>query len=76
MEGSEKMKVKKADLGVALYIMAAIVMFIVSVPSWLLDILLALNIAVALTIMFQAMFSKEVLDMSYFPTILLFTCFV
>ena len=67
------MKVKKADLGVALYIMAAIVMFIVSVPSWLLDILLALNIAVALTIMFQAMFSKEVLDMSYFPTILLFT---
>ncbi|MBE5873903.1 MAG: flagellar biosynthesis protein FlhA [Lachnospiraceae bacterium] len=67
------MKVKKADLGVALYLMVAIVMFIVSVPSWLLDILLALNIAVALTIMFQSMFSKEVLDMSYFPTILLFT---
>lgn len=67
------MKVKKADMGIALYIMAAIVMFIISVPSWLLDILLALNIAVALTIMFQAMFSREVLDMSYFPTILLFT---
>ncbi len=67
------MKTKKADIGVALYIMAAICMFIVPIPSWLLDILLATNIALALTILFQAMFSKEVLDMSYFPTMLLFT---
>lgn len=67
------MKLKRADLGVALYIMAAIVMFIVPIPSWLLDILLAINISMALTILFVAMFSKEVLDMSYFPTMLLFT---
>ena len=67
------MKIKRADAGIALYIMSAIIMFIVSVPAWLLDILLAVNISIALTIMFQAMFSKEVLDMSYFPTILLFT---
>ncbi len=67
------MKLKKADLGVALYIMAAIVMFIVPIPSWLLDILLAFNISIALTILFGAMFSKEVLDMSFFPTMLLFT---
>ena len=32
------MKIKKADLGVALYILAAFVMFIISIPSWLLDI--------------------------------------
>nr|WP_318683600.1 flagellar biosynthesis protein FlhA [uncultured Acetatifactor sp.] len=64
---------KKADIGVALYIMAAFLMFIISIPSWLLDILLAVNIAISLTIMFGAMFSKEVLDMSYFPTMLLFT---
>ena len=66
-------KMKKADIGVALYIMAAFLMFIISIPSWLLDILLAVNIAISLTIMFGAMFSKEVLDMSYFPTMLLFT---
>ena len=64
---------KKADLGVAAYLVAAFVMLIVPLPNWLLDILLACNIAVAFTILFGTMFSKEVLDFSYFPTILLFT---
>ncbi len=64
---------KRADVGVALYVLAAFVMFIISIPSWILDILLAINIAVAFTILFTCMFSKEVLDMSYFPTMLLFT---
>lgn len=62
-----------ADLGVALYVLAAFVMFIITIPSWLLDVLLALNISVAFTVLFTCMFSKEVLDMSYFPTVLLFT---
>jgi len=63
----------KADVGVALYILAAFIMFIVSIPSVLLDVLLAINIAMAFTILFTCMFVKEVLDISYFPTILLFT---
>lgn len=67
------MNIKKADIGIAVYIMAAFLMFIISIPSWLLDIFLAINIAVALTILFGTMFSKEVLDMSFFPTMLLFT---
>ena len=67
------MKLQKADLGVAMYLMVAILMFIVPIPSWLLDVLLAINISMALTILFGTMFSKDVLDMSYFPTILLFT---
>ena len=64
---------KKADVGVAAYIVAAFVMLIVPIPSWLLDVLLACNIAIAFTILFTTMFSKEVLDLSFFPTILLFT---
>ena len=32
---------KKADVGVAAYIVAAFVMLIVPIPSWLLDVLLA-----------------------------------
>ena len=64
---------KKADIGVAAYIVAAFVMLIVPIPNWLLDVLLACNIAIAFTILFTTMFSKEVLDMSFFPTILLFT---
>ncbi len=64
---------KKADFGVAIYVLSAFIMFIVPIPSWLLDILLAFNISLAFTIMFGAMFSKEILDLSYYPTILLFT---
>ena len=30
---------KKADIGVALYILAAFIMLIVPIPNWLLDIL-------------------------------------
>lgn len=64
---------KKADLGVAAYVLAAFMMFIVPIPSFILDILLGCNMAVAFTIMFGSMFAKEALDMSYFPTMLLFT---
>ncbi|MDO4463947.1 MAG: flagellar biosynthesis protein FlhA [Bacillota bacterium] len=64
---------KKADVGVAAYVLAAFIMMIVPIPNWLLDVLLACNIAIAFTILFGTMFSKEVLDMSFYPTMLLFT---
>ncbi|MCM1182843.1 MAG: flagellar biosynthesis protein FlhA [Roseburia sp.] len=64
---------KKADIGVALYVLSAIVMLIVPITSTMLDVLLALNISIAFTVLFTAMFAKEVLDMSFYPTILLFT---
>ena len=64
---------KKADLGIAIYLLTAIAMLIITVPSWLLDILLACNIAISFTILFACMFTKEVLDLSFYPTMLLFT---
>lgn len=64
---------KKADIGVALYVLAAFIMMIVPISNGLLDVLLACNIAIAFTILFGTMFSKEVLDMSFYPTMLLFT---
>ena len=64
---------KKADIGVAAYVLAAFIMLIVPIPSGLLDVLLACNMAVAFAIMFGSMFAREALDMSYYPTILLFT---
>lgn len=67
------MKIKKNDLFIGIYILAAVLFFIVSIPSWLLDILLALNIGVALVILFNSLYAKEVLDMASFPTMLLFT---
>lgn len=64
---------KAPDLGVSMYLLTAFIMLIIQLPAWMIDILLAINIAIAFTIMFSAMFSKEVLDMGFFPTILLFT---
>ena len=64
---------KKADAAVAAYVVAAFVMMIVNIPAGFLDVLLACNIAVAFTILFVSMFSSEVLDLSFYPTILLFT---
>ena len=64
---------KKADIGVGLYLLAAVVFFIVPIPSILLDVMLAINISIALIILFNVLFAKEVLDMSFFPTLLLFT---
>ena len=53
------MKIKKNDLFIGIYLLSAVIFFIISIPSWLLDILLALNIAVALIILFNALYAKE-----------------
>lgn len=64
---------RKSDIGIALYLLAAVIFFIVPISSTLLDVMLALNISIALIVLFNALFVKEVLDMSFFPTLLLFT---
>ncbi|MCR5236870.1 MAG: flagellar biosynthesis protein FlhA [Lachnospiraceae bacterium] len=61
------------DLGVALYLLFAFVFLIVPMPNTLLDIMLAINMAVAFAILFNSLFVNEVLEMSFYPTILLFT---
>ena len=67
------MKIKKNDLFMGIYLLSAVLFFIISIPSWLLDILLAFNIGVAMVILFNTLCAKEVLDMASFPTLLLFT---
>ena len=67
------MAIKKTDVGVGIYILAAVVFLIIPLPNKILDVMLAFNIGMALIILFDALFVKEVLDMAAFPTILLFT---
>ncbi|MBO4265858.1 MAG: flagellar biosynthesis protein FlhA [Lachnospiraceae bacterium] len=62
-----------ADIGVALYLLFAFIFLIVPIPSQVLDVALAVNISIAFAVLFNTMFAKEVLDMSFFPTLLLFT---
>ena len=68
-----KIKDRLMDYGVALYLVAAIMMLLITMDKLLMDILRSVDMAIAFAVLFTAMFSKEVLDMSYFPTILLFT---
>ena len=64
---------KKADLFVGLYLLAAVIFFIFPIPSLLLDILITFNIMIALIILFNCLYAEDTLAMSSFPTILLFT---
>ncbi len=64
---------RKGDLFIGVYLLSAIIFFIISIPPGLLDILIAFNIGIALVILFNSLFAKSVLDMSAFPTMLLFT---
>ncbi len=66
-------RIAAADIGVALYLLCAFIFLIVPIPSPVLDVALAANMAIAFAVLFNTMFAKEVLDMSFFPTLLLFT---
>ena len=45
---------KKADLGIAAYLLCAVIFFIIPIPSILLDVMLMVNISIALIILFNA----------------------
>ena len=62
-----------SDIALGAFILIPILCLIIPVPLFLLDILFGLNIALSMIILFNALFSKEPLDMSSFPTLLLLT---
>ncbi len=65
--------IKFSDMAIGLYLLAAVLFFIIPIPSIMLDVMLALNMSIAFIILFNSLFVVEVLDMSFFPTLLLFT---
>ncbi len=64
---------KKQDIILGLFVLIPILCLIIPVPLVLLDILFTMNIAVSMLTLFSALFAKEPLDMSSFPTLLLLT---
>lgn len=64
---------KARDLVIILGIIGIVLMMIIPIPTLLIDILLILNISVALMILLVAMNTREALDFSIFPAILLIT---
>ena len=50
---------KKSDIGIALYLLAAVVFFIVPISSTLLDVMLALNISIAMIVPVQVIYADQ-----------------
>ena len=59
------------DIGLAIGVMAIIVVLILPMPSMLLDVLLAISIVFSVLIMMTALFIQTPLEFSSFPTVLL-----
>ncbi|MSS42988.1 flagellar biosynthesis protein FlhA [Anaerosalibacter bizertensis] len=62
---------KFGDLVVAIGIIAIVIIIIIPVPTWILDILLSLNISLSLLLLLISMYTKDVLEISVFPSLLL-----
>jgi flagellar biosynthesis protein FlhA len=58
-------------LGVPIGVVGILLLLVVPVPTWLLDILIIINILFALVVLLTAMFVKRPLDFSVFPSLLL-----
>ena len=61
----------QTDVALAIAVMLILAMMLVPLPPALLDLLIALDIAVGVTILLTAIYAKEPLDFSVFPTLLL-----
>lgn len=61
------------DVIVAFGVVGIVLMMIVPLPTFILDILLAINISLSVLILLMTLFTTNVLDLSIFPTVLLVT---
>jgi len=65
--------VRHADLGLAGVVVATVAMMVVPLPTPLLDLLLSVNIAAAVTLLLVALYVGEAIKFATFPTLLLLT---
>ena len=61
------------DIGVSVFVVFILAMIIIPLPAFLLDLMLIINIALSITILLLTLFTKNVLEFSSFPTLLLIT---
>ncbi len=62
-----------ADILISVIILAIIGLIIIPLPSALLDILIIINLTIAINILLITLFTKSVLEFTTFPTLLLIT---
>lgn len=64
---------KAGDLILGLFIVLTVILMILPLNGVAISILITVNLLLSLIILFNSLFAREALDMSAFPTILLFT---
>lgn len=64
---------RSTDLVIIVAIIAVVLMLVVPLPTFILDVLLSINIALALLVLLITMYTQEPLHFSTFPTLLLIT---
>jgi flagellar biosynthesis protein FlhA len=62
---------KARDLSVLIFVILILTMLIIPLPTWMLDFFIIINIALALLIILIAMNTKDALQFSIFPSLLL-----
>jgi flagellar biosynthesis protein FlhA len=62
---------KHRDLIVVAGVISVVIIMVIPLPTWLMDILLTINLCVALIILLVSMYTKEALEFSVFPPLLL-----
>lgn len=65
-----------ADAALAAVVVAVVALMVVPLPTWLLDLLLAFNLAISVAILLVTMFVTNALEVAAFPTLLLITTLV
>lgn len=58
---------------VTVFVLLAVLLIIIPLPTWLLDLMFTINITLSLVILLTTMYIKEPLEFSIFPSILLLT---
>ena len=62
-----------SDVIIAFTLVMIVIMMIIPVPTPLLDLLICLNITIALVVIMSTIYNEEALDLSVFPSLLLVT---
>ena len=70
---SGKLIQRYSDILIAVAIVTIVIMMIIPLPTIILDILICLNITIALLVVMSAIYTVEALDLSVFPSLLLIT---
>lgn len=69
--GINELLIKYSDLIFAAFVVAAVAMILIPLPTWLLDILLSLSITLGIIVLLVSLYISEALRIASFPTILL-----